>query len=167
MSGSPPKNQIIFFVFQISCKELHNPDFSFLMRIRRTKVNPCRAQKIKKCICFFLTFLSYYFWGKLIFWKPHQLRIFKLKVPPSGGRGRVLTPSLRITDSYIQNLVFRRLVLFLWFFIVFQNNYGGDSKSLFQTRFLFWFVVPSRSRLRQLYIKLTLKFKILGVLGKK
>jgi len=32
----------------------------------------------------------------------------------------------------------------------FQNNYGGDSKSLSQTRFLFWFVVPSRFRLRQM-----------------
>jgi len=32
---------------------------------------------------------------------------------------------------------FRRLVLFLWFSIVFQNNYGGDSKSLFQTRVFF------------------------------
>jgi len=44
-------------------------------------------------------------------------------------RCRVLTLFLRVTDSRIQNLVFRRLVLFLWFFIVFQNNYGGDSKS--------------------------------------
>jgi len=48
------KNQIFFsFVFQISFKELRNPDFSFWMRIRRTKVNPCRAQKIKKIFCFF------------------------------------------------------------------------------------------------------------------
>jgi len=41
------QNQIIFsIVFQIvSPKELRNPDFSFWMRIRRTKVNPCRAQK--------------------------------------------------------------------------------------------------------------------------
>jgi len=36
--------------FQISFKELCNPDFSFLMRIRRTKVNPCRAQKTIKNI---------------------------------------------------------------------------------------------------------------------
>jgi len=47
----------------------------------------------------------------------------------------VLTPFLRVTDSRIQNLVFHRLVLFLWFSIVFQNNYGGDSQILFKPVF--------------------------------
>ena len=70
-------------------------------------------------------------------------------VPPLGGRRRVLTPSLRVTDSRIQNLVLRRLVLFLWFSIVFQNNYGGDSQISFKPVFFFFrFAFPSRFRLR-------------------
>ena len=49
------RNQIFFsIVLQISFKEIRNPDFSSLMRIRRTNVNPCRAQKLKKkYFCFF------------------------------------------------------------------------------------------------------------------
>jgi len=49
----------------------------------------------------------------------------------------VLTPFLRVTNSRIKNLVFRRLVLFLWFSIVFQNNYGGDSQISFLNSFSF------------------------------
>ena len=63
-------------------------------------------------------------------------------VPPLGGRRRVLTPSLRVTDSRIQNLVLRRLVLFLWFSIVFQNNYGGDSQISFKPVLFFRFAFP-------------------------
>jgi len=57
------KIQISTFSNKYFLQELHNPDFSSLMRIRRTKVNPCRAQKIKKKLFFFsfLEFLSYYF----------------------------------------------------------------------------------------------------------
>ena len=72
------KNQIIFsIVFQISFKELRNLDFSSWMRIRRTKVNPCRVQKIKKIFLFLLVlFVLLFFWRKITFWKPHQLYIF-------------------------------------------------------------------------------------------
>ncbi|WVZ14970.1 hypothetical protein V8G54_012536 [Vigna mungo] len=52
-------------------------------------------------------------------------------------RCRVLTPSLRVTDSRTQFLVFMDRFS--------RINYGGDSKSLFKLVFLFWIVVvPSR-----------------------
>ncbi|WVZ18911.1 hypothetical protein V8G54_006233 [Vigna mungo] len=66
---------------------------------------------------------------------------FLSPVLPSGRRCRVLTPSLHVTDSRTQNLVFVDCFS--------RINYGGDSKSLFQNRFFFWIVVPSRFRLRQ------------------
>ena len=50
-----------------------------------------------------------------------------------GERCRMLTPSLRVIDSRIQKSgFFHRLVLFSLFSIVFQNNCGGDSQSLFK-----------------------------------
>ena len=48
----------------------------------------------------------------------------------------MLTPSLRVINSRNPKLCFRRPRLFLWFSIVFYNNYGGDSKTLF-TNFIF------------------------------
>ena len=43
----------------------------------------------------------------------------------------MLTPSLRVINSRTPNLCFHRPCFFLWFSIVFYNNYGGDSKTLF------------------------------------
>jgi len=87
---------------------------------------------------FLFSILLSLFLGKINILKITSTLHIWLKVPPSGGRCRVVIPSLRVIDSRIENLVFRRLVLSLWFSIVFQNNYGGDSQiSFFKTRFLF------------------------------
>ena len=114
------------------------------MRIRRSKVNPCRAQKPKKYFCFFILL----FLGKLNILKTTSLFAYLIKGTALGQAlwGANTFPTRNRLPN--PNFGFRRPCLFFMVFsIVFQNKLWWRLQiSLFlNSFFLFWIVVvPSR-----------------------